>query len=99
MATTSKKRIEITVDVQHVVHIRSCLIAANACEDFTVAPVMSGWNTKGYWSSERAFGSIGAKVSVRFTANERLVAPLLRNGFGILAMTIIPISETTALAA
>ena len=89
----TKKRVEVTVDAHHVPHIRSCLPDV-ACSDFTVSPVISGWSTRGYWSSEHAFTAIGSKVAIRFTADEAIVRPLLANGFGILAMDLIPITQT-----
>ena len=93
----AKKRIEMTVDANLVAHIRSCLANAD-CEEFTVSPVISGWGVEGYWSSERKFADVGKKVAVRFTADEALVRPLIAKGFGILAMELIPITETAAAA-
>ena len=96
MART-KRRVELTVDATHVPHIRSCLANMN-CEDFTVSPVISGWGMQGYWSSECKFADVGRKVAVRFSADEALVRPLIAKGFGILAMDLIPITETAIAA-
>jgi hypothetical protein len=89
----SRQRFEIEVESILVAHIRSCLEGTDA-EDITVSPIISGWGVQGYWSSERSFQDIGKKVVVRFTAAPEPLRPLLRNGFGILAMSIIPINAT-----
>jgi len=90
------KRVEMTVDSRHMAHIRSCLAERAACSDVSISPVIAGWGPRGYWSSEgvEAFSRIGEKVMIRFTASSALLDPLLRTGFGILAMELIPISET-----
>lgn len=86
----------MTVDAKHVGLIRACLASQAACTDVTVTPVISGWARKPYGSSEAItpFLDIGSKVQIRFTADERLVEPLLRAGFAVLGMDLIPISET-----
>lgn len=91
MKPPSKARFEMSVETQHVGHIRNCLADVD-CEDFTVSPIISGWGVKGYWSSEHTFSSIGKRVAVRFTVDPDQIAPLLATGFGILAMDIIPIA-------
>jgi hypothetical protein len=90
-AAATKHRIEIEVDGMLVGHIRNCLVGTDA-EDFTVSPIISGWGTAGYWSSEHTFSAIGKRVIVRFTADPVPLKQLLATGFGILAMDIIPIS-------
>ncbi len=91
----SNKRIEMMVDARHVHLIRACLANHAACTDVTVTPMLSGWSLKGCGPSRTAtpFLEIGSKASIRFTADETLLAPLLKNGFGILAMDLIPITE------
>ena len=88
-----RKRIEIIVSSHQVPHIKNCTSALE-CEDFSIAPVISGWGVGGYWSSESTFSQIGKKIRVRFTADSDLVEPFLKNGFGLLAMDIVPISAT-----
>ena len=97
MSSGTKKRVEISVDAHLVPLIRASATQSN-CEDFTISPVISGWGPKGYWSSERAFASIGSKVTIRFTAEEELVRPMLANGFGILSMQLIHIGENSVAA-
>jgi hypothetical protein len=96
MAIT-RKQISITVDKHCVPHIMNCLRAFEY-EDFTVAPVMSGWSQRGYWSSEHTFSKIGEKIMVRFITD---VTPLpmkamIANGFGIVARDIVMIQQTDA---
>ena len=93
MQAIERKRIEVAVEAHHVPHIRNCLEAI-AHEDFTVSPIISGWNARGYWSSEYAFGTIGQKVMVRFTADAQPLRPLLAAGFGILLSDILVINAT-----
>ena len=88
----AKTRFEISVEGQHVGHISNCLAGVD-CQDFTVSPIISGWGIKGYWSSELTFSKIGKRVAVRFTVDPDEIAPLLKTGFGILAMDIVPISR------
>jgi hypothetical protein len=88
-----RRRFEIEVESILVGHIRNCLSNTDA-DDITVSPIISGWGVQGYWSSERTFQNIGKKVVVRFTADPEPLQPLLKSGFGILAMSIIPISMT-----
>ena len=97
MSTAAKQRIEVTVDRTHVATIRSCLRQVPH-DDFSVRPVMSGWTTRGYWSSDQAFGQIGSRVEIGFTVDPNEIAPLLANGFGIIANGIVPIrvSQPTA---
>jgi hypothetical protein len=90
---TRRQRFEIEVEAILVDHIRNCLASTDA-DEITVAPIISGWGVQGYWSSEHTFSNIGKKVVVRFNADPGPLQPLLRTGFGILAMTIIPISAT-----
>ena len=93
MPSSSKQRIEVAVEAHHVPHIRNCLNAI-AHEDFTVSPIISGWNARGYWSSEYAFRHIGEKVMVRFTAESEPLRPLLAAGFGILLSKVLVINKT-----
>jgi hypothetical protein len=92
MQSVARKRIEVEVEARHVPHIRSCL-AGIAHADFTVAPILSGFGLRGYWSSERAFQSIGDKVCVRFTADAERVQPLIASGFGIVGRHILLIKS------
>jgi hypothetical protein len=97
MISGAKQRIEVDVERHHAGHIRNCLDHV-AHEDFTIAPVMSGWNRQGYWSSEHAFWTIGAKVRVSFVADVETIRPLLAAGFGILASELMFITVREAAA-
>ena len=92
-ALPRRKLIEIIVNSRQIPHIKNCTRALE-CEDFSLAPVISGWGVGGYWSSEATFRQIGSRIRVRFIANSELVEPFLKNGFGLLAMDIVPMSAT-----
>lgn len=96
MACT-RKHISITVDKHCVPHIKNCLRAFEY-EDFTIAPVMSGWSQRGYWSSEHSFSRIGEKIMVRFITDTTppLMQAMIANGFGIVARDIVMIQQTDA---
>ncbi len=96
MISGQKKRIEFDVERHHIGHIRCCLDTVPH-EDFHIAPILSGWNRKGYWSSEYAFSTIGNKVRIAFTAHIEPIRPLIAAGFGILAaeILIVKVSDPT----
>lgn len=96
MSVAASMRIELTVDAHHVQHIRACLANLAACTDVTVSPVISDWSRTGGCASGgiAPFRDIGSKVSMRFTADENLVAPLLKAGFGILGRDLMAYSQT-----
>lgn len=100
MVNSKMKRVAMTLDARHVPHVRRCLEEFAGCTELSLAPVIAGWGAKGYWSSEgsSAFARVGEKVMIRFTADAELVEPYLRSGFGILAMELIPISESLHVA-
>ncbi len=90
MQAAAGKRISVTVDARHIDYLRSCLKNI-AHEEFTVAPVLSGWSTRGYWSSERTFNRIGERVVVSFTTDPEPIRALIGSGFGILARDILTV--------
>ena len=92
-AAQPRRLIEMTVDSCYVAHI-SAALANIGCDDVSLAPVISGWGVRGYWSSEHAFANVGKKIMVRFTADAADIEPLIKSGFGILALEIIPIFAT-----
>ena len=92
----TKKRISISVEKDHVSHIRCCLLALPH-EDFTVSPILSGFGVRGYWSSEHSFTRIGDRVMIGFTTDCDQIRPLLASGFGILASKVLQIQVTDCL--
>ena len=91
--TPTKKRIQVSVEKDHVAHIRCCLRAIRH-QDFTVDPIISGWGVRGYWSSEQSFTRIGERVMIRFTTDSDRIRPLLASGFGILASKVLQVQVT-----
>ncbi|MBX9926335.1 MAG: hypothetical protein K2Y05_08250 [Hyphomicrobiaceae bacterium] len=91
MCEGPKKRIEVIVPRSHVPAIRSCLLPFDYA-DFNIRPVIAGWTTGGYWSSERSFERIGDQVMVSFAIDPTIIAPLIASGFGILSGEIVKLS-------
>jgi len=97
MQAGEKKQIAVTVMRTQVPAIRSCLASLNH-HDFAVRPVISGWSTGGFWSSERSFKHIGERVEVSFKADAVQIAPIVAAGFGIISGEILPIRVTDVVA-
>lgn len=93
MPASFKKRISVAVEARHAGYLRSCLAGIDH-EDFTVAPILSGYNVRGYWSSEPAFSRIGERVMVAFTADPVPIQSLIASGFGILASDVLTVQVT-----
>lgn len=96
--TPNRKRISVAVEGAHLAHIRNCLMHFDH-DDFTVSPIISGYSTGGYWSSEHGFTRIGERVMIRFTTDYEPIRPFLASGFGILASKVLQIQVTDAVPA
>lgn len=93
MPASTRKRISVAVEGNHLTHIRNCLQHFD-CDDVTVSPVMSGYSIGGYWSSDYGFARIGDRIMIRFTADYETLRPILSAGFGILASKVLQIHVT-----